>query len=184
MRTDDLIDEILMDIPAPRATIREAISRSARRLCTEADVWVQRREPVVVAANTDYPQIAAADGEPLRIRYLTIDGRKTRAGEGWDQPEASLIVFQQKPKQSLIFGELACRPEHDDMPPDDVVDRWAEVIEHGARYRLLMMHQAWANPNLAAHHDQRFMSGVFSARQYVNHGHARGTARVKARRFI
>ncbi len=79
-------------------TIRDAITRMARELCTEADVWVQEGEPVVVAANTANPQIVASSGEPLRIVSLKIDGRECVQGQGFDQPTPTSIELYQRPK--------------------------------------------------------------------------------------
>ncbi|MES3674437.1 hypothetical protein QC589_00620 [Halomonas elongata] len=185
MTLDDLVHQVVQDVPeAPLMTIRDAITRMARELCTEADVWVQEGEPVVVAANTANPQIVASSGEPLRIVSLKIDGRECVQGQGFDQPTPTSIELYQRPKASMLYGRLACRPAMGDMPPAEVVDRWDMAIANGARWRLLMLPQPWRNPELANYYHQQYLADVAMARQNSRLGHARGGARVKARRFI
>ncbi|WP_280568259.1 hypothetical protein [Chromohalobacter sp. 296-RDG] len=185
MTLSDLTNQVVQDIPeAPLLSIREMLARMARELCTEADAWVQSGEPVVVAANTDYPQVVASQGEPLRIVSLTLDGRERVQGDGFLQPAPSVIEFDRKPTESLLYGRLACRPIYGDMPPDEVVSRWGEVIANGARWRLLLLPQPWRDPELATYYQKRFLAGAADARQHSRLGHARGGARVKARRFI
>lgn len=185
MTVSDLANQVLQDVPeAPLLTIRETLARMARELCTEADVWVQRDEPVVVAANTDYPQVAASQGEPLRIVSLTLSGRERVQGNGFRQPAPTVVEFDRRPETSLIYGQLACRPLPGEMPPYEVVSRWGEVIADGARWRLLLLPQPWRDPELATYYQQRFLAGVADARQHSRLGHARGGARVKMRRLI
>lgn len=182
---NDLVTKVVQDVPeAPLLTIRETLARMARELCTEADAWVQSGEPVVVAANTDYPQVVASQGEPLRIITLILNGRERVQGDGFWQPAPTLIEFDRQPGDSLLYGRIACRPAPGDMPPPEVVSRWGEVIADGARWRLLLLPQPWHNPELAAYYQQRFLAGITDARQLSRLGHARGGARVKARRFI
>jgi len=165
-------------------TIRESLSRMAREMCTEADIWVEQG-PVVVAANTDYPQVAGMDGEPLRIRWLLLGGRRVRQSNStFVQHTPETITFSRKPEESLLEGALACRPSPGDMPPDEVVSRWGEVIADGARWRLLMMPQKWQNAELASYYNRQYRLGVASARQLSALGHAHGGSRVKPRRFI
>lgn len=185
MTITELVNQVVQDVPeAPLLTIREMLSRMARELCTEADAWVQEGEPVVVAANTIYPQVVASRGEPLRIVSLALEGRERVQGDGFRQPAPTVIEFDRTPEASMLYGRLACRPTHGDMPPEEVVSRWGEVIADGARWRLLLLPQPWRNAELASYYQQRFLAGVADARQHSRLGHARGGARVKARRFI
>lgn len=185
MTLKELVNQVVQDIPeAPLLTIRDTLARMARELCTDADAWVQRGEIVVAAANTDYPQVVASQGEPLRIISLTLDGQERVQGEGFTQPAPTVIEFDRKPDASMVYGQLACRPSPGEMPPDEVVSRWADVIADGARWRLLLLPQPWRNPELATYYQQRFLSGVTDAKQHSRLGHARGGARVKMRRFL
>lgn len=185
MTLDDLVDDVALEVPdAPLATIRDMLRWAARELCTEADVWVVTDEPVVVAADTDYPQVMASQGEPLRIVSLMLGGCEVVQGSAFDQPTPTTIVFHRKPETSLIYGRLACRPYRGDMPPSEVMNRWAEAITDGARWRLLLLPQPWRNPDLATYYQQRFLAAIADARQHSRLGHARGGARVKARPYI
>jgi hypothetical protein len=180
-----LIQQVVQDVPeAPLLTIREMLNRMARELCTEADAWVQRNQPVVVAANTSYPQIMASQGEPLRIISLVIDGRECVQGEGFRQLTPTEVSFDRQPSESLLYGALACRPEIGDSVPDEVLNRWGDVIADGARWRILLLPQPWRDAELASYYQQRYLAGVADARQHSRLGHARGGARVNMRRFI
>ncbi|SDI27929.1 hypothetical protein SAMN04487867_10466 [Vreelandella titanicae] len=185
MSSDDLVQDVITIVPeAPFMTIREALQWSARKFCTEADAWVTDEQPIIYGADSDYPMIVAPQGEPLRIVSLTLNGREVTQGEGFEQSSPTAIHFSQKPKESAVSGRLACRPKRGDMPPAEVTDRWSEPIADGATWRLLMMPQPWKNPELAIYYERRFLAGITDARQHSRLGHARGGARVKARRFI
>ncbi|MBW5800678.1 hypothetical protein [Halomonas elongata] len=185
MTLDDLVHQVAQDVPeAPLMTVRDTITRMARELCTEADVWVQEGEPVVVAANTDNPEIVASSGEPLRLISLQIDGRERVQGHSFYQPTPTTIELYQRPKASMLYGRLACRPAMGDIPPDEVMERWGMAIANGARWRLLMLPQPWRDFERANYYHQQYLTDVATARQNSRLGHARGGARVKARRFI
>jgi len=180
-----LIQQVAQDVPeAPLLTIRETLHRMARELCTEADAWVQRGQPVVVAANTSYPQITASQGEPLRIISLNIGGQDRIQGEGFRQLSPTVIEFDKRPSESLIYGVLACRPEMGEQAPDELLSRWGDVIADGTRWRLLLLPQPWRDPELATYYQQRYLAGITDAKQHSRLGHARGGARVAMRRFI
>lgn len=185
MTQDDIVNQVVQDVPeAPLMTIREAVIRMARELCTEADAWVQDGEPVVVAANTDYPEVEASRGEPLRIISLTINGRECGNGEGYRQTSPKTVILDRKPSASVIYGRLACRPIRGDMPPSSVVSRWADVIADGARWRLLALPQPWKDMDLALYHQRLWQSGVNDAKRLARYGHQTGGARVRSRRFL
>jgi len=180
-----LIQQVVQDVPeAPLLTIREMLNRMARELCTEADAWVQRNQPVVVAANTSYPQIMASQGEPLRIISLVINGRECIQGDGFHQITPTEVAFDRRPSEPLLYGALACRPEMGQAAPDEVLARWGEVIADGTRWRLLLLPQPWRDTELASYYQQRYLAGIADAKQHSRLGHARGGARVAMRRFI
>lgn len=185
MTQDDIVNQVVQDVPeAPLMTIREAVTRMARELCTDADVWVQSDEPVVFGANTDSPAVQAAQGEPIRIVSLSIGGRDRLQGDGFFQPTPGTIDLDERHATSTISGQLACRPKKGEMPPPGVVSRWADVIADGARWRLLMLPQPWRDLEAAAYYQQRYLQGTSDAKQASRLGHARGGAKVKARRFV
>lgn len=185
MRLNELVQEVQQEVPdAPLLTIRSMLAWAARDLCTEADVWVQRNQPAVVAANTDYPEVSASEGEPLRVLALTINGKRVHQGTAFEQTSPTSIQFSQRPTQSLIYGDVACRPRHGDMPPQDVLDRWGHAIADGARWRLLLMPQPWRSPEMATYYNAQYRSAISEAKQLARLGHGQGGAQVKQRRFI
>lgn len=182
---DDLIDSVALEVPdAPRATIRDMLSWASREFCTEADAWVTEEGPVIYGADSDYPMIVAPAGEAIRIVSLTLNGRTVTQGEGFQQSSPTEVVFSQTPSQPVVNGRLACRPKPGDLPANEVLSRWGEPIADGARWRLLLLPQAWQNPELSSYYQRRFLAGITDARQQSRLGHARGGARVKMRRFV
>lgn len=185
MTLDDLVADVALEVPdAPRASIRDMIAWAARELCTEADAWVTDEEPIIYGADTDFPMIVAPRGEPLRIVSLTLGGREVVQGSEFEQRGPGEVHFHRRLDTPVVHGRLACRPKVGEMPPDEVTGRWSSAIADGARWRLLLLPQPWRNPELAAYYQQRFLAGITDARQHSRLGHARGGARVKARRFI
>jgi hypothetical protein len=184
MALADLVDEIAMDIPAPRATIKDVISRASREFCREADVWVIRSGPVVVAADTDYAELSSGEGEPLRIVSLKTDDRPLVLGVDYEQVSPTQVKFMADIKTSVVYGDIACRPAPKRQLPDDLVTYWHEALGHGARKILYLLPQQWRNPDLYSHHEQRFSAAISQARNNAAMGYAKGARRVKQRPFI
>lgn len=185
MTQDELIDQVLLDIPeAPRATVRDQIKRMAREFCQEADAWIHRGY-VAVAARSNYPQLIVPEGaEPLRIRSLKAGDRVLRLGVDYVQPDPGRIEMLRKPDRDNLTGELACRPTTTDSLAEALLNNWADPIGDGARWRLLLMPQPWKDPGMAAYYHTQYLSGIHDAKQAASHGHARGGARVRPRPFL
>lgn len=185
MNLAEMIQQVSMDVPdAPLMTVRNALSWAARDFCKDADAWVIENQPIVVAANTEYPEVSASEGEPLRIVTLNLQGRDRQQGDGYFQPTPTSIRFDRKPSESILYGSLACRPKVGDMPPETVGDRWGEAFCNGARYRLLMMPQPWRDGQTATYYQRLFEQAKGEAKQQACLGHGLGSARVRLRPFI
>ena len=182
---DDLVTQVAIDVPdAPLMTVREQLKRMARELCQEADAW-SVEGIVVVAARSGYPQMLTPEnGEVLRINNLKDGDRTLRAKIDFEQPRPNEITFIRKPQHDTLTGRIACRPVMGADLPDSLLHDYADAIADGARWRLLLMPQAWRNPEMATYYQSQYRSGIADARRVANLGHARGGARVKARQFI
>lgn len=183
MTLDDVISQVVVDVPeAPRMTISDQVKRAARELCTDADAWVQTGY-AVVGATTDYPQVIANEGEPLRVISLTDGDRPVKASQ-YRQTSPKTIEFFRVPENDLLTGEVACRPAPGDEPPAELLERWGEQIADGARWRLLLMPQPWRDPQLAAYYEQSFRSAKTDAKRLSRLGHNQARNRVRARAFL
>lgn len=185
MIIDDLTAGLALNVPdAPKATLKDMIKWAAREACTHANAWVSDEQPIIYGADTDYPMIVAPAGEPLRIVYLVVNGKRVTQGSTFSQDGPSAITFHKKPEESAVSGRLACRPKHGDLPPDDVLSRWGQIILEGAKWRLFLLPQPWASAELAAYHERRFNAGITDIKRNAALGHAQGGARVKPRNFL
>lgn len=186
MDINSLVDKVILDVPdCPIMTIRDQIRWAARDLCTRADVWVERDQPVVAMISALEGEVMPTTyAEPLRLVSLKIGERVTVQGPEWTQTSPTTVSFSREIKDSMLYGDLAVRPLRDKMPPDAILDRWGEAIEDGARYRLLLMPQPWRNAEMAQYYMRRYEDSVSEAKSSSRLGHARGHNRVKSRRFI
>nr|WP_299241385.1 hypothetical protein [uncultured Halomonas sp.] len=187
MKVAELVEDVIADLPgAPLVTVRRALLDATRELCTRADVWVSDDVPVIVAAQSGYPQVISPDGgEVLRIRRVTVDGETLRPGIDYEQPRADSVRMLRKPAASTLYGEVASRPPMTATRLPDALIRYREAIADGARYRLMQQpNKEWSQPSLASYYLQRFELAINDANQHATHGHARGSRRVKPRRFI
>lgn len=187
MTLDDLVNDVIHEVPeAPLMTVRQMVRWAAYTLCSQADAWVVREGPIVVAADTDYPQLVVPSGaEPLRLRALeTADGDALRHGVDYVQPTPGTISFLRTPPAATLYGELACRPPLDGDPPETLLRDWFQGLAHGARYRLLTLPQPWQNAETALYYHRLFQGAVHDAKQAATFGHHRGGRRVRARRFL
>jgi len=183
MTLDDLINQVAVDVPdAPLMTVSDQIKRSARDLCTEADAWVQTGY-AVVGATTDYPQVIANEGEPLRVIEL-FDGDGEVPATKYRQISPRVVEFARTPENDLLTGKVACRPTPGDTPPAEVLERWGEAMADGARWRLSLMPQPWRDAQLAAYYEQRFRSAITDAKRLSRLGHNQARNRVRARSFL
>lgn len=186
MDIEDLVERVMLDVPdCPLMTIRQAIYWAARDFCSRADAWVEKDKHVVAMINPLEGQVISPSyGEPIRLVSLKISDRDTVQDGLWTQPTPTTVVFKQQVEDQILLGSLAMRPHRDKLPPEEVVARWGEAFEDGARYRLLIMPQAWRNPDMAQHYQTLYSQAVSEAKQASRLGHARGHNRVKPRRFI
>ena len=183
MQLDELTDLVRLDIPdAPAATVKDQIRRMAREFCTEADAWVQEGE-VVSGARSDQPQVTASTGQPLRVIDL-FDGEKRIPSGGFYQLTPTTITFYREPDNDTLKGRVACRPALGNDPPDEVLERWAEPIGDGARWRLLMMPQPWQSGDLAAIYKRSYTAGLNEAKRLSRLGHNYARNRVRPRPFL
>lgn len=68
--------------------------------------------------------------------------------------------------------------------PDEIVERYREVIASGAKARLMVMAKVpWQDLTLASYHRNEFSNGKAAAKITAEHGKTRGEIRVPARRF-
>lgn len=184
MTQDELIDQILLDVPdAPRATVAEQIKRMARDLCNGADAWVQAGI-IVVAAKSGYPQIIPVEGEPLRIAELLDNGHKMAPGRDFDQPTPSTIEIHRKTTKDSLTGRLAMRPRLNEAVPESLLNHLHNTIADGVLWRLFLMPQPWRNPEMASYYQTQWRGGLTDAKRNATHGYQRGGARVKMRHFI
>lgn len=185
MTLDDLANNVLLDVPdCPLMTIRQEVARSARDFCTKADAWVERGKLCVVMVSAlDGKVTPPLYGEPIRLVGLTVGGRRTVQGEGWLQVDAYSVEFDREPAQNTFEGDLAMRPHPGKLPIEEVVDRWSEAFEDGARARLLLMPQPWRDPAMAEFYRLRYEAAISEAKTNSRFGHGRGKTRVQPRRF-
>ena len=183
MKLDDLTRQVLQEVPeAPLMTIKDQIRRMAREFCTEADAWVETGY-VVAGATGQYPQIVSGQGQPLRVIEL-FDGEERISGGSFRQSTSTTIEFDRTPENDMLKGRVACRPGLDDDPPDEVLERWAEPIGDGAKWRLLMMPQPWQNGELSSFYQRSYNAGINEAKRLSRLGHNNGRNRVRARPFL
>src|SRR5690606_27763260 len=96
-------------------------------LCQEGSVWVFSDGPVVVAAQSDSPEIETPPGgEVLRILRLYEQGQALRPGVDYWQPSAGTVAFRRLPSADELEGALVCRPAAGRDLPADLLSRWAE----------------------------------------------------------
>lgn len=184
MTPEQLVDRIALRTPEPpRATIRETLAEVARELCEDGNAWVVDGT-VVYNADSDYPVLAAGDGEPVRLLWLELDGHRVEQGEGYTQTAPGELTFHRTPRQSALAGRLAVRPRPGELPPAEVLADHAQTLIDGTLARLLRLPHPWRDLELSADHEQRFLTGVRLARQRSRLGYGRGGARVRARRLI
>jgi len=187
MTLDDLIDDVALDVPdAPRASIRDTLRWAQRELAREGNAWVVSDEPVIVAADTAYAELEPpVDAEPVRILSVEVDGRAIHPGSDYRQVSPTRIELRRTPDASTLRGRLAVAPTSDapDLPLE-LLSQHAETLKHGARYRLLMLPQAWRNPEIAMLHQRYWLAGISDAKRLASYGFQAGGARVRTRRFI
>lgn len=80
---------------------------------------------------------------------------------------------------------VALKPSRASTTIENVVfEDYAEVIAHGALYRLMISPgKSYTNPEMAAVHKNLFDQGINVARQRATHGQVRSTLSVKLRRI-
>jgi len=186
MNLEDLVNNVILDVPdCPLMTIRQEIMRSSRKFCTDADAWVERDKVCVAMVTTKTGAITPPSyGEPIRLNSLTLDGDKVRQGRVWKQVDPGTVEFTHTPSETILKGDLVMRPHPNKMPPEEIIERWSEAFEDGARGRLLLMPQPWRDSAMAEFYLRRREEACSEAKQASRLGHGQGRTRVTQRRFM
>ena len=186
MTLEDLTQATLIEVPeAPIMTVRDMVRWAMGVLCAEGNAWVVDDEPVVAGANTSYAELEApVDAFPVRLLAVEVGGRALRPGIDYEQASPTRITLKPAIKTSTLRGRLAVRPRLGKAMPEELLDRHAETLRHGALARLLMLPQPWREPELALYHQRLWDAGVNDAMRLAAYGHQVGGARVRPRRFI
>lgn len=185
--TSELAISLSTEFPScPLATIRDMIRWAQRTLCYEGNIWIVRDAPVVTAADTDYAEIEApANAEAISImRLFDANGNTYRPGIDYVQTSPVEVSFNSKPKANTVWGQVICRPKIGQDMPKDLITRWGESLLDGARYKLLMLPQPWANAQLGDYYNRKFLDQQSAARDLAQNGYQYGSVRAKGRSFI
>lgn len=209
----DFVDKYVMaDVPGcPTAVAKEKAFKAAQDFLTFSQVWVEVQDPeYVVARVRDYPLWA-----PTGARCIDILNIYTRAGAlvprtiqqladempNWQSAEGSVPQFYTRSFDFTTFYvyPLPTDPGDETLSVhgvytlkegatsilDEIVERFGEVIAHGAKERLMTMAGGvtWANPQLAIYHRNEYDTGRSVARITAAHGKTSGAAVARPRRF-
>jgi hypothetical protein len=182
--TAQLAETLSIEVPScPLSTIRDMIQWAQRDFCTHGNIWIVRDEPVVVAADTDYPELEIpTGGEAIRIISLTTSNGTLKPDIDFRQVGVNSIKFASKPKDPVLYGAMSCRPVIGKDMPEELISRWSEELMDGARSRLFMLpNQPWSSPELAQFYRLKFMDSKSDAIAKARDGYQFGSVRMRTR---
>jgi hypothetical protein len=186
MTSDDIVQRIRLDVPeAPGITITELLRWTMAEMCDFGNAWIHSGEPVVVAANTLYAELAVPPNtEAVRVVEVLLDSRKMEPGRDYLQTSPSRIEFTRAPKPSTLYGRIAVKPLPGSEMPAELVSAHNDALRHGTLHKLLMLPQPWQNTQLAVYHERLWNAGISRVKQLASCGYQIGGARIRMRRFI
>jgi hypothetical protein len=212
MQISDLLPRVLPDVPGcPSAVARDAILKAADQFFTDSAIWDEVQDPIeVVDGQADYDLEAPSGARCINVK--TVYGNSGYELTGVDlmqlanaMPDWQTAAASTPRLYTRAFGfdfirvfPLPTNPVAETLRvhgvytvkdtsttlPDEVMQRYADEIASGAKYRLMVQPRTtWQDLKLAQFHRDIFLSGIASARITAAHGKTTVAARVQPRRF-
>lgn len=211
MLISNFLPYVLPDVPGcPTAVAKAAVRLAAKEFLTDTGAWNEIQDPVTVVANAQEYDLEAPSGARCidlkdiytscgRLTPKTID-QLSIVMPDWATAEGNIPAYYTRafdfttyrvfPKPTAPNG-MVMRPhavytllDTATAIPDEIVERYAEVIASGAKARLMTMPKvAWQDLQLAGYHKGVFEEGKSVARITAAHNKTSGAARAKPRRF-
>ena len=148
----------LPELPGcPRATIRETAALVFADFCGITQCFKERLEMIIETDVSEYDLVSPHDQTMvIGVAAVDVGGRPLIPGD-YTADSPSRIVFAAGiagvAKITLILKSTLDAVS----APADILNRWAEVIAHGVKFRLLLMpDKPWSNPQLAGHYRSEY----------------------------
>lgn len=206
---DVILPHVLPDVSGcPAATARLAIIEAAIELCTKSGAWTEILDLVYTNNGThSYELDLPKDSRALLITDVWAGSRllapKTMAElsrvlPDWQTAQGDPSYYNQQNWEELRVYPTPNNPASQALTvraqlapkrgattfPDSLVDRRLQGIAAGALARLMLKPgQSWSNPQLAAFHQNVFLTDCGNARVEQFHERVQGSVRVTPRRF-
>ena len=191
-----------------------AVRRAATEFFIETGAWNEIQDPVPLVARTNEYGLDAPTGAlviDVRDVYATwmVNGRlipTTIAQLAYEMPNWASAEADRASRYTRAFDFTSIRvyplptaPTSSDVMrihavyslkrsattiPDDIVERWGEVIASGAKSRLMVMPRVkWFEPKLAVYHGDLFASAKLAAKVNAEMSKTRGVVTAAPRAF-
>lgn len=202
---EDLYPLILPEVPGcPIPTVRMAINRAARELCTQGLAWREDAYNVYLRPDAfEYDMDADCGAEVVVLNSAKIDGRPLslmtdpRALVSWGSrtggvqrvavsPDALRVWVDPMPSDKQVMTlNVALRPSlRATTLPEVIVRRYEEALASGAKWFLMRMpRQTWTDGAAATVAKGEFDMKVGEARVEAETGNVTGSLRVTPRAF-
>lgn len=204
------LSRVLPDVTGcPELVALQAIKDAAIEFCEKSHVYQQDLDPMTAIKAISEYDLEAPTGyvvarvmsawfnneklEPAAPDMLRVpDAYRLTAGQSqpkfYFQKTAKTVTLLPVPDQntpSAITIRAALKPSRiSESVDDEIYEEYAEVIAHGAKYRLMLSPgKSYSNQANAAVEKGLFESGINKARARANSGYVRSTMSVKLRRI-
>lgn len=178
----DSIEDMKLHLPETVGSglIKRQLQIAMRRFCQTTLIWRFVFEDLpIVAGQREYRLPNLDDTDVVRVidvygitgdrEYLLTRREAIQAGsyDGFYEPEAGLIVFNQLPKETQhLRCSVALMPARKtERIPEAIYEEWKEGIEARAFQRIYMMpDKPWTHYELASHYNQVYQQWRDQAR--------------------
>ena len=207
---DDLAGQVMIDTPeAPLPVVISMLNISARYLCVKSSCWNEWQSIPLIEGVSDYlPDAPTSSSVISNIKHVVIGSRevspattsdmignenwaKTAPGEPRFYNMLADMTIRVYPNPSAaevgksILVYCVYSPSIDAISvPAQFIDRYAETLIAGAKYRLMAMpNKPWSDQADAAYYESKFIEGVTNARIEVASDYSTADLTVSAVRF-
>lgn len=213
MLITDFLKYVLPEVPGcPTVSAKQAILDSATEFLTYSGAWNELQDPIALSAlNNEYDLDAPTGARCIDIRAVYATFYSTGHLQPATMTQIALLFPQWATATANLpshytrafdFNTIRVFPIPDNpngevirihavytlkadatLIPDDIVERYREVIAAGAKTRLLRMGAQWKDMAMSAFYKTEFENGKLVAKVTAEHGKTRGYVTAPARRF-
>ena len=154
-----LIEQLVLpDVPGcPRASISDMTALVVSEFCEVTQCYREEIELEADGHALDFELISPHSDAVVIGVFSACDKHTDFLPGDYTAHSSELVRFNVAPKINVTVILILKPTVNSKAVPADIINRWADTIANGVRYRLMAIpEKPWSNPQLASHYRNEF----------------------------